>query len=495
MDKIILALDQGTTSSRSALVNDKGQILHMATADFESIFPQSGWVEQNAMSIWHSQQSTIQQVLKKAGLTMKAISAIGISNQRETVVAWDKQTGEPVSNAIVWQCRRTAGFCQELINSGFDKHIRQTTGLVTDAYFSATKMRWILKNIEKAAKLAEQGQLALGTVDSWLVYKLSGQQTYVTDVSNASRTMAFDIHQLQWDTQILEHLGIPKNALAEVKPSCEVVAHTDPNIWGAKVPIAGVAGDQQAATFGQCCFEIGEAKNTYGTGGFLLANCGSKPKFSNHNLLGTIAWQIGTEVTYAIEGSVFIAGALIQWLRDDLGLLQNAADSEAMANAVEDNGGVYLVPAFVGLGAPHWDAYARGSIFGLTRGANKNHIVRAALEAIAFQTHELLGCMEKDLGTPLKNLRVDGGASSNNFLCQFQANLFQREVIRPRQVETTALGAAFLAGLAIGVWRDQQQIQDLWQQDQAFTPQSHDSQAWLQNWQRAVARSKNWLQN
>ena len=495
MKKIIMALDQGTTSSRTILFDEKGSIIASANKDFPSYFPQSGWVEQNPGDIWLSQKETISSVLQNSGLSMTNITAIGITNQRETTVAWNADTGQAIGNAIVWQCRRTADYCKELVDKGFDQPIRKKTGLVTDAYFSGTKMRWILQNNQEAKALANQGKLKFGTVDSWLIWNLTGGKKHVTDVSNASRTLVYNIFENQWDDEILKEFEIPKETLPEVVASSGITAYTDNAEWQAEIPIAGIAGDQQAALFGQTCFEPGTAKNTYGTGCFLLLNTGEKPVLSDNKLLTTIAWKIGDQVTYALEGSVFIGGALIQWLRDKLGLVTDAGETEAMALSVENTGGLYIVPAFVGLGAPHWDAYARGLMIGITRDTDKNHIARAALEAIAYQSYDLLKAIEKDTGLNLKSLKVDGGATNNNFLCQFQADILNTNVSRPVIFETTALGAAFLAGLATGVWKDQEHIQTMWQEDRLFKPNRDPSEIenLLSGWQKAIERSKDWL--
>lgn len=490
-----MALDQGTTSSRTILFDEKGSIIASANKDFPSYFPQSGWVEQNPGDIWLSQKETISSVLQNSGLSMTNITAIGITNQRETTVAWNADTGQAIGNAIVWQCRRTADYCKELVDKGFDQPIRKKTGLVTDAYFSGTKMRWILQNNQEAKALANQGKLKFGTVDSWLIWNLTGGKKHVTDVSNASRTLVYNIFENQWDDEILKEFEIPKETLPEVVASSGITAYTDNAEWQAEIPIAGIAGDQQAALFGQTCFEPGTAKNTYGTGCFLLLNTGEKPVLSDNKLLTTIAWKIGDQVTYALEGSVFIGGALIQWLRDKLGLVTDAGETEAMALSVENTGGLYIVPAFVGLGAPHWDAYARGLMIGITRDTDKNHIARAALEAIAYQSYDLLKAIEKDTGLNLKSLKVDGGATNNNFLCQFQADILNTNVSRPVIFETTALGAAFLAGLATGVWKDQEHIQTMWQEDRLFKPNRDPSEIenLLSGWQKAIERSKDWL--
>lgn len=495
MRKIIMALDQGTTSSRTILFSENGRCIVSASRNVVSYFPRSGWVEKDPEALWQSQKETIIESLSIADLKMRDITAIGITNQRETVVAWNSETGEPIGRAIVWQCRRTADYCKQLAAEGFDRTIHDRTGLVTDAYFSGTKMRWILKNRPEARQLAHQGKLRFGTVDAWLIWNLSKGKSHVTDVSNASRTMVYNIFSGKWCDEILEMLEIPRTTLPEVKGNSEVVAYTDAAEWGAAVPIAGVAGDQQAALFGQACFDEGMVKNTYGTGCFLLLNTGNKAVLSSNGLLTTIAWKINGEVTYALEGSVFIGGALIQWLRDKLGLFKDAADTETMALTVDGTDGLYVVPAFVGLGAPHWDAYARGLMIGITRNTDKNHMVRASLEAIAYQSYDLLKTIERDAGTPLKVLRVDGGASANNFLCQFQSDILGIEVSRPKMVETTAMGAAFLAGLATGVWKDLSHIKQLWQEDRRFTSQKNQAEIsqLLSGWQKALERSKKWI--
>jgi glycerol kinase len=492
--KYILALDQGTTSSRTIIFNRLGEIVASGSKEFEQIYPRPGWVEHNPDQIWDSQLHTLWEALKKADLEMGDIAAIGITNQRETTLIWDRNSGEPVYNAIVWQCRRTAEFCDDLKTEHFDVKLREKTGLVADAYFSGTKVAWILDHVPGAREKAEEGSLAFGTIDSWLVHKLSGGKVHVTDYSNASRTLLYNIYELKWDADILRRFNIPVSMLPEVKPSSEVFTYTDPGVLGASIPIAGIAGDQQAALFGQCCFEPGMTKNTYGTGCFLLMNTGKKPKESKSGLLTTIAWGIGDRVEYALEGSVFIAGGVIQWLRDELKLINSAAESEALASLVEDSNGVYFVPAFVGLGAPYWDPYARGAIFGLTRGANRSHIIRAALESIAFQTKDVIDCMSQDSGLPLSELRIDGGAAANNFLCQFQADILDMKVTRPKVIEITALGAAYLAGLAIGYWKGKEDLANHWRIDREFVPQMPPDkrQELVRGWQRAIDRSKDW---
>ena len=495
MSHIIMALDQGTTSSRTILFDENGKIVAEANAALDCQFPQSGWVEQVPEDIWNSQRQTIEAALSQAKLTMKDISAVGITNQRESTIAWNRESGRALGPAINWQCRRTADFCEELKSEGFDSLLRKRTGLVTDPYFSGTKMRWILENIPQARKLADQGKLCFGTVDSWLIWKLTGGRVHATEISNASRTQVFNIEACEWDAEILARFGIPVETLPEVKPSSGLIATVNPELFGGAAPISGVAGDQQAALFGQACFEPGMTKNTYGTGCFMISNTGSEPVFSKHGLLTTIAWQIEDKVTYALEGSVFIAGALVQWLRDGLQLFEDASETQAMAESVEDSGGVFVVPAFVGLGAPHWDPYARGTIVGLTRDTNRSHIVRASLEAIAFQSAEVISSIAKDTGTNIKELRIDGGAAANNFLCQFQADLLGLNVTRPQILETTAMGAAFLAGLAVGVWENQTEIRNLWQEEKTFSANISRANAEqkMKDWSRAVEISKGWM--
>ena len=489
-----MALDQGTTSSRCILFDRHGNVISKVQREFTQIFPQDGWVEHDATEIWASQMGVAVEAMLSIGATAADIAAIGITNQRETVVVWDRKTGEPICHAIVWQCRRTAEYCDALKQGGMESEIRSRTGLLIDPYFSATKLRWILENVEGARERAERGELLFGTIDTWLIYRLTGGQVHATDPSNAARTMLFNIHTLQWDEELLKLFEIPACMMPKVLPSSGVFGYTAPHLFGGSIPIAGVAGDQQAALFGQCCFDAGDAKNTYGTGGFLLMNIGKKPVLSEGGLLTTVGWQIGNEVSYVTEGSVFVCGAVIQWIRDGLGLLKRASDSEKMAMKVPDNGGVYLVPAFVGLGAPYWDAYARGGIQGLTRAANKNHIVRAALESMAYQTADVLEAMKRETGTPLSALRVDGGASANNFLLQFQADVLNVELLRPRCVETTAWGAASLAGLAVGVYSDTEELRREWQIDRSFAPQMsiEEREKLLVGWHRAVERTLEW---
>ena len=490
-----MALDQGTTSSRTILFSEKGEIVADASTPLACYYPQSGWVEQDAQEIWVSQSQTIREALNKAALKMKDIAAVGITNQRETTIAWNRNTGEAITPAINWQCRRTADYCEQLKDQGFDRVLRKKTGLVTDPYFSGTKMRWILENVTEASELAKYGNLCFGTVDSWLIWQMTSGQVHATEISNASRTMVFNIEACSWDDEILARFGIPLETLPDVKPSSEIIAEIDSNLFGGSAPIAGVAGDQQAALFGQACFETGMAKNTYGTGCFMISNTGTEQVHSKHGLLTTIAWQIDQEVTYALEGSVFIAGALVQWLRDGLQFFADASETQEMAESVSDSGGVFVVPAFVGLGAPHWDPYARGTIVGLSRDTNRNHIVRAALEAIAFQSAEVLQSIAKDTGQEIKELRIDGGAAANDFLCQFQTDVLGLYVKRPKVLETTAMGAAFLAGLSVGVWRDQDQISKLWQQEKMFSPSisREDSARMMVEWGRALERAKGWI--
>ncbi len=492
MAKYILALDQGTTSSRAILFDKAGKIVGVAQQEFPQIFPKAGWVEHNPEAIWQSQLNCARQVIAEAKITAADIAAIGITNQRETTVVWDRKTGTAVYNAIVWQCRRTAPLCDKLKAEKFDKVIRKKTGLVTDAYFSGTKVAWILDNVRGARKKAEAGDLAFGTIDTWLINKLSGGQAHVTDVSNASRTLLYNIHQQKWDKEILEKLNIPASLLPEVKSSSELYAMTDPSFFGAAIPIAGIAGDQQAALFGQACFKPGMMKNTYGTGCFMLMNTGEKGTPSKTGLLTTIAWRKNGQTEYALEGSVFVAGAAVQWLRDGLGLIVNASETEALAKSVNDTNGVYFVPAFVGLGAPYWDMNARGAIVGLTRGASRAHIVRAALEAMAYQTRDVIECMQQDSGIKAKELRVDGGATRNDFLCQFQADILGIPVVRPVITETTALGAAYLAGLAVGFWKNDKEIAAQWQLEKRLEPKikKGEREALYEGWKQAVKQTR-----
>jgi glycerol kinase len=497
MANIIMALDQGTTSSRTILYNEMGETLAMANEEFSCQYPKSGWVEQDAEDIWRTQKNTMEAALNNAGLILSDVAAIGITNQRETVTAWHAETGAPVGKSIVWQCRRTADYCDRLKDEGFDKVIKEKTGLVTDAYFSGSKIRWILRNNIEARELANQGKLKVGTVDSWLIWKLTGGKVHATDVSNACRTMLFNIHDLKWEPAILEKLEIPEDILPVVKPSSGILGKTDKGIFGHEVPIAGVAGDQQAALFGQACYEKGMTKITYGTGCFMVMNTGSEPILSPSGLLTTIAWQIGDKVTYALEGSVFIAGALMQWMRDDLNLFKDVSKTEEMATAIPSTEGLYIVPAFVGLGAPYWDPYARGIIVGITRGTTKNHVVRAGLQSMAYQANDLLKAMIKDSGIKIKIVKVDGGASANNYLCQFQSDILGVTVSRPRNVETTAMGAAFLAGLAVGVWKDTDQIKAFWKEDRSFQLSQNQEkvETCLRGWQKAVERARGWARD
>jgi glycerol kinase len=494
MKKIIMALDQGTTSSRCILYNKKGEIVSQAQKEFTQYYPKPGWVEHNPMEIWSTQIGVAQEALAKVNLTTDNIHAIGITNQRETTVVWDRQTGEPLYNAIVWQCRRTADECNKLIEAGHSEMIRQKTGLLPDAYFSGTKLKWILDHVTDARKKAEAGDLLFGTIETWLIWKLTDGKVHVTDYSNASRTMMFNIHTLAWDAELLQLLNIPAKMLPTPMPSSILYGMTSAKVFGAEIPISGAAGDQQAALFGQTCFQPSEAKMTYGTGGFMLLNTGEKSVLSDHGLLTTIAWGIDGKVNYALEGSIFVAGAAVQWLRDELKLFDTAAESEEMAMSVKDSNGVYVVPAFVGLGAPHWDSFARGSVFGLTRGSNKNHLVRATLESIAFQTLDLVEAMSADIGSPLTFLKVDGGACANNFLMQFLADILNIEVIRPKVIETTSLGAAYLAGLATGFWQSKEDVSSNSQIDRVFKPDMEvtDRQKKIQKWQKAVERSMGW---
>jgi glycerol kinase len=494
MAKYIMALDQGTTSSRCILFNHSGEIVSVAQKEFTQIYPKAGWVEHDANEIWDTQITVAQAALEKAGATAADIAAIGITNQRETTVVWNKKTGQPVYNAIVWQCRRTAGFCDELVAEGWKDKIRSKCGLVIDAYFSGTKIRWILENVPGARQQAEAGELLFGNIDTWLIWNLTKGAVHVTDYSNASRTMIYNIFDLKWDDEILARFNIPKSMLPEVKPSSAVYGETDASIFGAPIKIAGAAGDQQAALFGQTCFEPGMAKNTYGTGCFMLMNTGAKPVMSNNGLLTTIAWGVDGKVEYALEGSIFIAGAAIQWLRDEIQLIKTSPESEEWANKVEDSNGVYVVPAFVGLGAPHWDSYARGTIVGLTRGANKAHIIRATLESLAYQTNDVLSAMQEDSGIKLAALKVDGGACSNNFLMQFQADIIGAPVQRPVCIETTALGAAYLAGLAVGYWANKDEVIANWAISRTFeaTYDQAKRDKLVKGWKKAVERALKW---
>lgn len=488
MDKYIMALDLGTTSCRCIIFDKNGRICSAAQKEFTQYFPQPGWVEHDAEEIWATQTGLMYEAMSKIDITINEIAGIGITNQRETTVLWDKETGRPVHKAIVWQCRRTAGYCDELKKLGMAEFFRSKTGLVLDAYFSATKLRWLLDNAAGARERAEKGELLFGTVDSWIIWKLTGGKVHVTDYSNASRTMLFNIHTLKWDEEILRVLKIPQQILPEVKPSSHVYGYTDSKLFGREVPIAGAGGDQQCALFGQTCFGRGEVKNTYGTGGFMLMNTGTAPVNSHNGLVTTIAWGVDDKVEYALEGSIFVAGAAVQWLRDELGLIRDAAESEVLAKSVPDANGCYVVPAFVGLGAPYWDQYARGAIVGLTRGVNRNHIVRATLESIAYQVNDVLMAMQEDSGMPITSLRVDGGACDNDFLMQFQADILNTSVIRPYCIETTAMGAAYLAGLAVGYWRSKEEILANHVIAAEFKPQMGQAkrESLLQGWHNAV---------
>lgn len=492
----VLALDQGTTSSRAILFDREGGVVAMAQKEFAQIYPRAGWVEHDAIEIWATQSGVAREAIERADISPREIAAIGITNQRETTVVWDKNTGRPVYNAIVWQCRRTADICDSVKQDrAMEQYIREATGLVVDAYFSGTKIKWILDNVEGARAKAEKGDLLFGTIDTWLIWNLTKGKVHVTDYSNASRTMLYNIRTLEWDKKILDRLGIPQAMLPRVCPSSETYGHTAPDTFGgAEIPIAGAAGDQQAALFGQACFQPGMAKNTYGTGCFMLMNTGSKFVPSSNGLLTTIAWGVGGKVEYALEGSIFIAGAAVQWLRDELKIIRDAQDTEYMANKVPDANGVYVVPAFVGLGAPYWDMYARGAILGLTRGAKAEHIIRATLESIAYQTRDVLEAMQEDAGIKLKSLKVDGGAVANNFLMQFQADILDVPVDRPQVTETTALGAAYLAGLAVGFWTGTQDISANWKVECQFTPRMAEGkrEALYSGWKKAVDRSRQW---
>ena len=494
MEKYIMALDQGTTSSRCILFNKQGKACSTAQKEFRQIFPKPGWVENDPMDIWASQISVAAEAMSKIGAGAENIAAIGITNQRETTVVWEKETGKPVCNAIVWQCRRTAELVDELKSEGFDRIIREKTGLIPDAYFSATKLKWILDHVRGARERAVRGELLFGTVDTWLIWNLTNRRVHVTDYTNASRTMLFDIHKLRWDDEILEKLEIPRQMLPEVRPSSEVYGYTEDCILGGGIPIAGAAGDQQAALFGQCCFEPGEAKNTYGTGCFLLMNTGSKAVESKSGLLTTIAASADGNIRYALEGSVFVAGAAIQWLRDELRIIDTAAQSEEYCMAVKDTNGTYVVPAFTGLGAPYWDSYARGTILGLTRGTRREHLVRAVVESLAYQASDVIEAMEKDSGIHLKTLKVDGGACANDFLMQFQADILNVQVARPECIETTALGAAYLAGLSVGVWKNQEDVCENWALQRTFCPDMAQEyrEELLKGWKRAVRCSFGW---
>ncbi len=494
MEKYILAIDQGTTSSRAIIFDRSGVVKSVAQKEFKQHYPQPGWVEHDATEIWTTQAAVIAEAITAAGVEAEDIAALGITNQRETTVVWDKETGLPVHHAIVWQDRRTSAFCDQLKDQGLEPKIEQKTGLRIDPYFSATKLKWLLDNVDGLLEKAQQGRIAFGTVDSWLVWKLTQGKVHVTDVSNACRTMLYNIHKKAWDDEILQILDIPSSILPEVRSSSEIYGETEPHLFPSRIPIAGIAGDQQAALFGQMCAEPGMIKNTYGTGAFIILNTGSTPVKSRHNLLTTIAWQIGGKMSYALEGSIFIAGAVVQWLRDGLHLIGTSEEVERLAKTEPDNGGVYLVPAFAGLGAPHWDQYARGIIVGLTRGSTAGHIARAALESIAFQTRDVLEAMKADSDIEMGELRVDGGAASNDTLMQFQADILGIPIIRPKILETTALGAAYLAGLAVGYWDSFDEIRSQWRMDRTFQPRMAPDQAkkLIERWQEAVERAKAW---
>lgn len=494
MAKYVMALDAGTTSNRCILFNEKGEMCSVAQKEFTQYFPKPGWVEHNANEIWSTQLGVAVEAMQNIGATADDIAAIGITNQRETAIVWDKETGEPVYHAIVWQCRRTSAYCDTLKEQGFTEMIQKKTGLVIDAYFSATKVKWILDHVEGTRRKAEEGRLLFGTVETWLIWKMTKGAVHVTDYSNASRTMMFNINELQWDADILKLLGIPACMLPKPVPSSSIYGEADPSFFGGLIPIGGAAGDQQAALFGQTCFTAGEAKNTYGTGCFLLMNTGERPVFSKNGLVTTIAWGLDGRVNYALEGSIFVAGAAVQWLRDEMRLVDTSPDTEYMASKVKNTNGCYVVPAFTGLGAPYWDQYARGTIVGITRGVNKYHMIRATLESIAYQVNDVITAMQADSGITLSTLKVDGGASANNFLMQFQSNIIDAPVHRPMCVETTAMGAAYLAGLAVGYWRSKEEVIKNWQIDRVFKPEMEekDRLACLNGWQRAVKYSYGW---
>ncbi len=496
MQKFILALDSGTTSNRAILFNHSGEIINASQKEFEQIYPRPGWVEHKPQDIWETQLEVAREVISKSSISPAEISGIGITNQRETTLIWNRETGEPIYNAIVWQDRRTAGICDDLKAKGYEKTFAEKTGLVIDAYFSGTKIKWILEHVPGARELANSGKLAFGTVDTWLVWKLTGGRLHITDVSNASRTLLFNIHTLSWDEELLEILGVPKATLPKVKQSSEVYGKTDKDLLGAEIPVSGIAGDQQAALFGQMCIKEGMVKNTYGTGCFVVMNTGSKPIMSKNKLLTTIGWQINGQTTYALEGSIFVAGAVVKWLRDELEIIESSADIESLASQVNDSGGVSFVPGFVGLGAPHWDQYATGTIIGLSRGTGKAHIARAALEAIALQTMEVIETMAGDSGIDVDELRVDGGAAINNLLMQIQANSINTDVVRPKITEITALGAAYLAGLSTGFWKDIEEISKQWQVDRKFSPAENreEFKKVIARWKKAVTRSKAWYE-
>ncbi|MCD8216633.1 MAG: glycerol kinase GlpK [Clostridiales bacterium] len=497
MKKYIMSLDQGTTSCRSILFDHQGNICSVAQKEFTQIYPQPGWVEHDPMEIWSSQLAVSMEAIAKLGISAVDVAAIGITNQRETTLVWNRHTGKPVYNAIVWQCRRTADRIKKLQEDGLGEYVRQTTGLIPDAYFSASKVAWILDNVEGAREAAGEGDLVFGTIDTWLIWQLTRGTVHVTDYTNAARTMMFDIHNLCWDEKILEYFNIPKSMLPKVRPSSHVYGYTETNVLGASIPISGAAGDQQAALFGQCCFEPGEVKNTYGTGGFILMNIGEEADLSANGLITTIAASTDEKVQYAVEGSIFVAGAGIQWLRDEMQMVKNAAETEEYARSVPDTNGMYVVPAFTGIGAPYWDQYARGTVVGLTRGCNKAHFIRATLEAMAYQSKEIIEIMEKESGVKIQNLRVDGGASNNNFLMQFQADMLGVEVLRPECVETTALGAAYLAGIAVGYWESLEEIRENWNLADTFTPDMDEAtrERLIKGWRKAVTRSLDWAED
>lgn len=494
MSKYIITIDAGTTSERAIIFDHKGAIVDTSQKEFEQFYPKPGWVEHSPLEIWETQKFTVNDVLEKQKINASQIAAIGITNQRETTIVWDRKTGKSIHKAIVWQDRRTAGYCEELKSRNVMDMIQQKTGLLIDAYFSGSKIRWILDHVDGAQERAEKGELAFGTVDTWLLWKLTEGAVHATDVSNASRTMLYNIHQLDWDDELLELFNIPKSMLPEVKQSSELYGHTAKEHFGAEIPIAGIAGDQQSALFGQMCIEPGMVKNTYGTGCFMVMNTGSEVIKSNHKLLSTIAWQVNGKVQYALEGSIFIGGAIVQWLRDNVHFVETSPEVEALAKTVEDNGGVYFVPGFVGLGAPHWDQYSTGLMIGLTRGTQKGHIARAALEALALQSMDVINTMALDSGIDLKELRVDGGASANNLLMQIQSDVTGLDIVRPEIVETTAQGAAFLAGLAVGYWKDMDEIKAIWKADKKFSPSGKDVEKLKHNWARAVERAKAWVE-
>lgn len=490
----ILAFDQGTTSSRSIIFDHEGKVTASAQKEFRQIYPKPGWVEHDPMEIWSSQSSTAAEAISRAALSSDSIAAVGVTNQRETTIVWDKDSGRPVYNAIVWQDRRTADYCRKLKKDGVETMVSEKTGLRLDPYFAGTKVRWILENVDGAREKAEAGKLLFGTVDSWLIWQLTGHKKHITDITNASRTLFYNIELDGWDDELLDLFNVPRSMLPEIKSCSEVYGHVESNLYPSGAPIAGIAGDQHAALFGQACFTPGMAKNTYGTGCFLLMNMGEKPIRSNNNLLTTVAWRIGDKTEYALEGSIFIGGAVVQWIRDELQLVRTAKELDQLAATVPDANGLFLVPAFAGLGAPHWDPYARGAALGITRGTNRAHVCRAALESIAFQSADLITAMEKDSGITLQELRVDGGACQSDPLLEFQADLLQTEVIRPKCIETTALGAAYLAGLAVGFWKSRDEITNRWEQERSFKPQRKDDEMapLIAGWNKALERSKNW---